>query len=312
MAAPTVRARTAPAAGLSSTSDASTQVGDLVLVFTFERVATSTPPTFTLQSNYAEITNQTYTESSTLGARLAVARFTATSSGANSYQAYTSDNGAAAWTGIVVVTTGTYDTAAIAQASTNSTTTNPPNPPSATLDAGRDWLVFAIGAWHVSAATVTPTAPTNYANLIEVAGSANGELAIADRSLTAAASEDPGAFADNVAPNGTISATIGIPNATGTAYTITCDAGSLALTGTAATVRAAFAVTASSGSMSLTGTAATVRSAFMVAASSGSLAITGTDASITHSSASGVVVSRSRLVNDSNGGRMTRASLVNR
>jgi hypothetical protein len=64
------------------------------------------------------------------------------------------------------------------------------------------------------------------------------------------------------------------------AYTIAADAGSYALTGTAATLKYGRLVAASAGSYALTGTAATLKYGRLVAADAGSYAVTGTDASL--------------------------------
>lgn len=211
MAAPSVRGRTAPAAGLSATSPSATAIGDMVIVFSWERAGAGVP-THTLDSanGYVQIFSHSHDDGSTDG-RLSVGYKIATSAGANSYQAYTSSVGTETWTGIVVLTTATFAIGAIASASITQTTNAVPDPPSVTLGASRDWIVFAIGAWHHgSSATITPTAPANYGNLIEVSGASTGDLGIADRSLTAAASEDPAAFGDNIVPNGSVAATIGV------------------------------------------------------------------------------------------------------
>lgn len=213
MAAPTIRGSTAAAAGLSATSPASTQVDDLVIVGTWERAGAGVP-THTLQSGFTELRTHSHNDGSTDG-RLSFAYKIATSSGATSYQAYTSDNGTSVWTGILVLTAGTFNAVAPLFASNSSTlTTNAvPNPPSVTLTTSRDFLVLAIGAWHLgSVATVAITAPTNYTETWEMAGSNLGEFSVASRSLTAPASEDPGAFTDDVAPNGSVSMTLAFGN----------------------------------------------------------------------------------------------------
>jgi hypothetical protein len=214
MASPTVRGRTAPAAGLSTTSPAGTAVGDMVIVFTFERAGAGIPD-HTLQANFVEIVTVPHNDGSTDG-RLSIAYKIATSSGAVAYQAYTSSVGTETWTGCEVITVGTFAATATnkgptASAGLSQTTNAAPDPASVTLGVGRDWLVFVAAGWHHgSSASITPTAPTNYTDLIEVAGASTGDLGIAQRSLSAAASENPGVFGDNIAPNGTVSATIGI------------------------------------------------------------------------------------------------------
>lgn len=211
MASPTRRNQTAPAAGLSVTSPSDTAVGDLVVVFTWERAGAGVP-THTLQAGFIEFQSINHNDGNTDG-RLSVAGKIATAAGAQSYQAYTSSVGTETWTGCVTVTTGTYGLDNIPSAQVSATGTGAPDPPNVTLDSGRDWLVFAISAWHLTASqTLTPTAPTNYTLRAEVSGSATGDVALADRSLTAAASENPGAWADNQTPNGTCSVTLGIPN----------------------------------------------------------------------------------------------------
>lgn len=66
----------------------------------------------------------------------------------------------------------------------------------------------------------------------------------------------------------------------GTAYTLTADAGSVIITGTAATPKAGRKVDAASGSMAITGTAASFTLGRAVEASSGAIAITGQDAGL--------------------------------
>ncbi len=215
MASPTIRGITAPVAGGAVTSPAGTQVGDLVVVFTFERLGAGSATTLTVDTgnNYVQIDNQFHNDSSTDGA-FGVAYKVATQAGAQSYQGFTSSTGTPNWaTGCIVFSAGTYNIADIKVAFVSQTTNAVPNPPSVTLGATHDWQVCTIAAWHLgSAATVTPTAPTNYINLNHIAGSDDIELAIATRALSAAASEDPGTFGDDVAPSGTATFTVGIPN----------------------------------------------------------------------------------------------------
>lgn len=66
----------------------------------------------------------------------------------------------------------------------------------------------------------------------------------------------------------------------GTAYTMAADAGSYALTGTAATLRVGRVVAASAGSYTLTGTTAALRATRSVTAGAGSYALAGTAASL--------------------------------
>lgn len=216
MLAPGYRGGTAPVAGGSTTSPAGTQVGDLVVVYTWERTGAGSP-TFTKQSGFEEIRNHAHDDGSTDG-RLAVAYIVATQAGAQSYQAYTTSTGSPAWaTGCFVLTKGTFDIGSLPPSAGVSQTNNAvPNPPQvAGLIAGNAYLIAAIAAWHLaSAATVTPTAPSGYGNLLHLAGSSTSELASATVTGSGATSFDPGTFGDDVAPNGTCAITIafvGVP-----------------------------------------------------------------------------------------------------
>src|SRR5690242_19048213 len=129
MAAPTIRGVTTDAAGGAATSPAGTQVGDLVIVVTWERAGAGVP-THTLQggNGFVEIRSHSHDDSSTDG-RLSIAYKVATASGAQSYQAYTTSTGSPTWwTGLLVLQTGTYSTTGIASNSATNTGTQPPNP----------------------------------------------------------------------------------------------------------------------------------------------------------------------------------------
>lgn len=208
MADPVRRGGTAAAAGLTTTSPAGTQIGDLVVVFTFERNGAGSA-TFTLHSSMGrELCNHAHNDGSTDGT-LGVACRIATVAGAQSYQGFTSSDGTATWSGCEVVQAGTFDSflPAIKLATpVTATGTGVPNPPAVSgLDTARAHYVAAIAAWHLgSSLTTTPTAPTNYTNLTHVAGAATAELACGSRILSAgASSEDPGTFGDDQTPNGT-------------------------------------------------------------------------------------------------------------
>lgn len=210
MATPTIHSTTTPAAGLAATSNANTAIGDLVVVFTWERAGAGVP-THTLQSGFTEIWSQGHNDGSTDG-RLSVAYKVATASGAQSYQAYTSDNGTETWTGLLVIDAGTYGLP-IPATGVTSTGTGAPNPPQLTgLNVAKDYLICAISAWHLSASqTLTPTHAT-YTLQTHVAGAATGDVAVATLGVTGVTSEDPGAYGDNQTPNGTSSITLAIPN----------------------------------------------------------------------------------------------------
>jgi hypothetical protein len=66
------------------------------------------------------------------------------------------------------------------------------------------------------------------------------------------------------------------------AFSLAADAGSYAITGTAATLTHKWVLAAGAGSYALTGTAATITHAWRIAAGAGSYALTGTAASLLH------------------------------
>jgi len=208
MAAPLERGTTAPAPGLSATSPSSTEIDDLVVVITAERTGAGVP-THTLQSGFTEIRSQPHDDGSTDG-RLSIACQVATAAGAQSYQAYTSSAGTDTWTGIYVIQKTTYDLSLIFRSNVVTQTTNAaPNPPALTNLALNDYLVLATSFWHLgSDLTLTPTAPTNYTLKGDVSAADNGDVAFSVRSLTGITAEDPAAYADNQAPNGSSSITI--------------------------------------------------------------------------------------------------------
>lgn len=235
MAAPSIRGSTAPIAGGAATSPAGTQIGDCVIVITWERAGAGVP-THTLQGGFSEIRSHSHDDGSTDG-RLSVAFAIATAAGAQSYQAYTTSTGTPAWwTGLVVLAVGTFN--ATPHDATNSVTqTNNavPNPAQVTgLDSARAYLVLAIAAWHLgSAATVAVTPPANYNEEWEMAGSNTGELSMASRSISGATSEDPGTFGDDVAPNGTCAITIAFSDVDSVGGTLSTTFGAVTVEGDA-------------------------------------------------------------------------------
>lgn len=213
MAAPSIRGSTAPGSGLAVTSPAGTQVGDMVICCTWERAGAGIP-THTLQSGngFVEINSHSHNDGSTDG-RLSVAYKIATASGANSYTAYSTDGTGTVYTGCIVVYG--HNTVGIVTNSSTQTTNAVPNPPSVTGLTG-DFLVCIASGWHLgSAATVTVAPGANYNETWEVAGSVDLEFGLATRAMTGLSSstEDPPAWTDDVAPNGTASVTFAIPAA---------------------------------------------------------------------------------------------------
>jgi len=212
MASPTIHSTTAPAAGLSSTSAASTIVDDLVVVITIERTGAGVP-THTIEAGFTAIFSQPHDDGSTDG-RLSIACKKATSAGAQSYQAYTSSVGTETWTGLMVLDKNTYDLSLAYRAAGVTLTTNGvPNPPAVGSTGAplalNDYLFAAISFWRLgSSLTLTPTHSV-YTLQTHVAGAATADVALATRALTGVStSEDPGAYADNQAPTGSSSVTI--------------------------------------------------------------------------------------------------------
>jgi len=100
---------TAATATLAPTSNAATQVGDLVIVTTWSPTTVSGAPTHTLQAGFTEIITQAHEDGADDG-RLSVAYKVATVAGASAYQAYTSNGTVGAdFSGINVIKAGAYD-----------------------------------------------------------------------------------------------------------------------------------------------------------------------------------------------------------
>jgi hypothetical protein len=218
MAVPVLRGVTAPAISSGAVSSpASTQVGDLLIFLVWSQGAVI--PDHAIQSGFFEWRTHSHNDGSTDG-RLSVAVKEAALSGTQSYTPYVITNATANQTsiGVVVLQAGTWNPAyAESQPRANSATqTNNavPNPPSL-ADLTGDFYVLALAGWHVtSAAAVAATTMANYSIIAQNASASHvTHLAIAARSMTglSAATEDPGAFGDNVAPNGSASMTIAVP-----------------------------------------------------------------------------------------------------
>jgi len=207
--APVLGTHTAPTATLAPTSDASTAVGDLVIVTTWSATtANGGVPTHTLQTGFTEILTRQLNGNNgdADDSNLSVAYRVATVAGAQTYQAYASSGGTSL-SAITVIKAGTYDLTSIPSASTAVQGSNPPDPP-ADGNATGPSVALAIGAWTQTAATVTVTAPAGYTKLWDLAGSSIGELSMASLTVGAGTAVNPGAFGDNVAPKGTAAATI--------------------------------------------------------------------------------------------------------
>lgn len=180
-----------------------------MLVVSWEAFSgSSTPPTHTLRPGYTQVLQQTYSEINNAG-RLSIAHIIASAGGVQSYDAFTSSVGGESRF-LVVCEAGTFDAAGIVGNSTFDTNgNNNPNPPALTLDEAEDWLVVAVGCtWDGTAHSIL-AAPTNYLNLNTV-GPANAVTATAERTMLAAASENPGTFAKSATIRGSTAATVGI------------------------------------------------------------------------------------------------------
>ncbi len=201
------RTNTAPSATLAPTSNAATQVGDLVIVFTFS-INGNGVPTHTLQAGFTEITNRSVDDGNT-DSRMSVAYRVATAAGAQTYQAYTSTATTAVLSGLIVLRSGAYNTAGIlSTTAADNNGNNSPDPPSITPVSPS--LILAVGGWHFTSsanANVTPT--TGFTEQWEAPNPSNGELSVA--SAFASRTIDPDAFSDNVTVNNETAMTIAIP-----------------------------------------------------------------------------------------------------
>ncbi|MDX2092321.1 MAG: MopE-related protein [Kofleriaceae bacterium] len=190
-------------ATLAPQSDASTGVGDLIIVSTFTN-GSSGIPTHTLQSGFTQLVSRGNDDGNN-DVRLSIAYRVATTAGAQTYQAYTSSSGSNNYTGITVIRAGRYDLARVVVAETDNDGNGAPNPPGTGVQAG-PYFVLAIGAWHLgSSQTVAVSPPGSFTEAWEMTGSNQGEMSVA-----VGTSADPGSFTDDVTPNNTISVAIAI------------------------------------------------------------------------------------------------------
>lgn len=212
MAAPTQRGSTAPVSGLVTAAPAGTQIGDLVIVFTWERAGAGVP-THTRQSTFVTILSHSHDDGSTDG-RLSVAYKIADAAGAQNYQAYTTNGSGTVYTGCLVYQANTFDVSTLPQAHATTHTTNAqPDSPAFSPNLTGDFEILTVAGWHLSAATaVAITAPTNYTEVWETAGSPDIEFSVAFRVMTGLnnTAVDPINFTDNVSPNGSASMSIAI------------------------------------------------------------------------------------------------------
>jgi hypothetical protein len=213
---------TAPVSGVSATSDASTNVGDLVVVTTWSAMNNGVP-THTLQTGFTQIVSNSLDDTGATDGRLSVAYKVATAAGAQAYSAYTS-NGTNNVTGINVLRAGTYDLSNIVSAGATTNNTVAPDPPAITLNGSM--TVLAIAGWNLTASsTVAVGAPANgFAKQYEVAGASTTELGAA-----VGTAANPGGFTDDTGNvTGTVSVTIGIGANSGDSVWVGLNAGNTA------------------------------------------------------------------------------------
>lgn len=215
MALPLLRGVTAPAISSGAVSaPASTQVGDLLIFLVWSQGTVI--PGHAIQSGFFEWRTRGHDDGTTDG-RASVCVKEATVAGAQSYTPYSITNASANQTciGVIVLQAGTWNRSmlTVAPVSTDAvlTTTAVPNPPSVAGLSG-DYYMLAIGFWHVTTAAATAaTAMASYVIETQNASASHvTHIAAASRSITAASSEDPAAFGDNVAPNGSVAMTIAV------------------------------------------------------------------------------------------------------
>ena len=194
---------TAPVAGTTATSDASTQVGDLIVAITWTPDGDGVP-THTAANGFTQIFSNDNNDGST-DTRLSAAYFVATTAGEVAYTPYTSSK-TPSYTGLIVLKAGRYDLSGLFSASTDWDDNTNVNPPDANTTGGGTFAVLAIGGWHLGTgadASITP--PQNFTEAWEMTGSNQGELSVALGS-----NDNPGSFGDNVTQVGGSAGTVAI------------------------------------------------------------------------------------------------------
>jgi uncharacterized protein YsxB (DUF464 family) len=154
-----------------------------------------------------------------------------------------------------------------------------PNPPSINTVTDGAWVI----AFGGSTGGGTVTQPTGYSNAVSVvAGDNESTAAAADKPIPTAAAEDPDIF--NLSVGNTadcwVAFTVAARPAGGSTYTLAADAGSYAMTGTAASLELGREVVAATGSYTLTGAAIALELGREVTADAGSYLLTGSAASL--------------------------------
>lgn len=222
MTTPVLRSSTAPLPGrpdgtpfghrtLQAVSHESTLVGDLVLVITAQCIPDATSSGFSIRSGYNQLLNFPHIVSHWTDGALGIAWKLAEQPGVQTYQAFDSTSQFTdARTALRVYQAGTFDPANlhVSLGESFSDGNLAPNPPAvADLEAARDYIIEAIGAWFHIADLVDcqPGAPSGFGNLIQTIEAGWAELAVANQAVSGVSSFNPGAFTDNVssANNGT-------------------------------------------------------------------------------------------------------------
>lgn len=167
--------------------------------------------------------------------------------------------------------------------STATNTSGDPDPPSHTTVTANAWRII-MGFLDDDDEASNASAPSGYTNFVaEDSGNSSSTvgctLMMASKDAGAAGSEDPGAFSSSGSDNWA-SLHFALRPASGSTYTLTADAGSYALTGTAANLEYGRALDAAAGSFTLSGTDASLEYGYSLTAEAGSFALSGQDAAL--------------------------------
>lgn len=168
---------------------------------------------------------------------------------------------------------------------TDTGATGQPNPPAFTTVANGSlrWIAGVLDDDRIEG---TITAPSGYGDLVaEQSSTAAGGLGQTTMhafkvEATGGTNDDPAAFGGGDDTWAAMHIALRIADVGGGAYEVDADAGSYAITGTAATLKLGRKVAAAAGSYTTTGSAATLKRAFLLSASAGSYAVSGTDAAV--------------------------------
>lgn len=188
---------TAPVAGTTVTSDASTEVGDLLIAVVYTAKQNNAGiPSHTLGGGWTEILSQDLNDGN-YDTRLSVAYRVVATAGAVAYTPYTSNPTSPAFTGLIALKHDRYTLASgiLSESTASANSNNAPNPPDAGNFGGNPYAVLAIGAWNMenTTANASISPPSSFAEAWEMSGSLSAELSVALGS-----GDNPGAFSDNV------------------------------------------------------------------------------------------------------------------